>query len=153
MKTTAELLAEEYRKNHCEPITDDGRAYIDARIEAYLAGYSKASEIAEIQFDEVTAELDSDGYQHDVFTADPDGVSSCPAKHWVDGRRFQFEQDRLAIEKLNRSLESAIEHLKKAQNIIVEDECEECGTFKGVRYEIKPITDFLAKLKKELGRE
>lgn len=34
--------------------------------------------------------------------------------------------------------------LKKAQNIVVEETCEECGTFWSMRYEIKPITELLA---------
>lgn len=34
--------------------------------------------------------------------------------------------------------------LEKVQSIVVEDECEECGTFKGVRYEVKPAVEALA---------
>jgi len=39
-----------------------------------------------------------------------------------------------------------LEALERAENIIVEDNCDECGTFQGVRYHVKPVTEAIQKV-------
>lgn len=50
---------------------------------------------------------------------------------------------------LDQALVALVGALKTS--IIIEDTCEECGTFKEVRYEISEISLALAALSKELG--
>lgn len=60
--------------------------------------------MSKVEFDYETAKLDSEKYKHGVYMADPDGASSHPGKHWVDGRLFQFEKDRAEIERLKQDM-------------------------------------------------
>lgn len=74
--------------------------------QAFIAGFEACFQHLSEQageFDEGTAELDSEGYEHDVYMADPDGVHSHPAKHWVDGRRFQHQQSAAVIQALREN--------------------------------------------------
>lgn len=43
-------------------------------------------------------------------------------------------------------LDHAVPAIKRTKAIIVEDECEECGTFKGVAYNVRPLIDALEAL-------
>lgn len=67
-----------------------------------------------------------------------------------DADFFIHREDYLSLqsenEKLKEKLRMAVKHLKKAQNIIVSHECEECENFTEVRYEIKPIVECLQKI-------
>jgi len=59
------------------------------------------------------------------------------------GARWQHQQSHLAYAALKAEAERLAEVLEKGQNIIVSDTCEECETFKEVRYEITPIKEAL----------
>jgi hypothetical protein len=53
------------------------------------------------------------------------------------------------VEKLQERVRVLTEALKKAEFIIVENECDECGTYTNIKYHIKPVSEALKKSEAE----
>jgi hypothetical protein len=57
-------------------------------------------------------------------------------------RIIELERD---LEATNKWYERYRTALEKAEYIIVEDNCDECGTFRAVKYHVKPVSEALGK--------
>lgn len=55
-----------------------------------------------------------------------------------------------AYAKLFLEARALVSEVAKAENIVVEDTCEECGTFKSVRYSVKSATEALTRFREFL---
>lgn len=92
----------------------------------------------------LTSEFDSNDVE-DAFIANK-SIHCNSLYSYFEGASYQHSIDAAIIRKLANDLIVAVEALEKGTAIIVEDTCDECGTFLGVRYEIKPIVEALEKL-------
>ncbi len=93
----------------------------------------------------------------EIHGADAGLMVSMSGKKMIEQTMYGIGKDKF-IAGWSAALKSKVvremaEALTKAQNIIVEDECEECGTFKGVRYHIKEIEPILTAYRSAIADE